>query len=289
MEKFKNWIEKAHILLEALPYIKRFSGSTMVIKIGGEPMIDEKSKENLALNLILLKYVGINPVVIHGGGKQITELMKNLGKEAIFIDGLRVTDKETMNITEMVLTGLVNKDIVGIINHHEGKAVGISGKDGNLITSDKLNKGSSDLGYVGTVKKINPDVVLTLSEKGFIPIISPVGIGHKGEAYNINADTAASHIAAALHAVKLIILTNVRGIYKRPDDENTFLPTIKIEDINKYIKQKVITKGMLPKVESCVYALKKGVEKTHIINGLIPHSIILEIFTESGIGTQIIK
>ncbi|MBU1076002.1 MAG: acetylglutamate kinase [Spirochaetes bacterium] len=289
MEKFKDWIEKATILLEALPYIKRFYGSTMVIKIGGEPMIDEESKENLALNLILLKYVGINPVVIHGGGQQITDLMKSLGKEAIFIEGLRVTDKETMNITEMVLTGMVNKDIVGIINHHGGKAVGISGKDGNLMEAEKLDKGSADLGYVGQIKKINPDVVLTLSEKGFIPIISPVGIGHKGESFNINADTAASRIAVALHAVKLILLTNVRGIYKEPGREDSFLPTVKIKEAEKQIKGNIITKGMLPKVESCIYALKQGVEKAHIINGLIPHSIILEIFTESGIGTQIIK
>lgn len=289
MKKIKQYIDKAQILLEALPYIKKFSGKTMVIKIGGEPMIDHESKENLALNLILLKYVGINPVVIHGGGKQITELMHNLGKKAIFMDGLRVTDKETMNITEMVLTGLVNKDIVGIINHHEGKAVGISGKDGNLIQAEKYKKGSSDLGYVGKIKKINPEIILTLSEQGFIPIISPVGIGHKGEAYNINADTSASRIASALKAEKLILLTNVKGIYKDPEKEGTFIPTIKVKDVSKLIKQKIIKKGMLPKVESCVYALKEGVKKAHIINGLIPHSILLEILTESGIGTQIVK
>ncbi len=289
MKEIKEWIDKAHILLEALPYIKKFSGTTMVIKIGGEPMIDDKSKGNLALDLILMKYVGINPVVIHGGGKQITRLMKALGKKTVFVDGLRVTDKETMNITEMVLTGLVNKDLVGIINHHEGKAVGISGKDGNLIEAEKLTRWSSDLGFVGKIKKINTDVILTLNNKGFIPVISPVGIGKHGHSYNINADTAAGRIASALGAVKLITLTNVRGIYKKEKDEKSFLSTIKIKETEKYIKNKKITKGMLPKVESCIYALKNGVEKTHIVNGLIPHSIILEIFTEAGIGTQIIR
>jgi len=289
MEKYKDWIEKANILLEVLPYIKKFSGTTMVIKIGGEPMIDPESKKNLALDLILMKYVGINPVIIHGGGKQITELMKSLGKKPLFIDGLRVTDKETMNITEMVLTGIVNKELVGIINHSGGKAVGISGKDGNLIQAKKYSTSSSDLGYVGAIEQINPDIILTLDEKGFIPVISPIGIGPEGNSYNINADTVASRIAAALGAVKLMILTNVRGIYKDPEKKKTFLSTITIKDIQKHIKNRTISKGMLPKVESCIYALKKGVEKTHIINGMVPHSVILEIFTEAGIGTQIIR
>ncbi len=288
MKEIKKWIVKANILLEALPYIKKFSGTTMVIKIGGEPMIDEKSKENLALDLILMKYVGINPVVIHGGGKQISDEMKRLGKKAIFVDGLRVTDKETMNITERVLTRMVNKELIDIINHHEGKAAGISGKDGNLIEAEKFTGASSDLGYVGKIKKINTKIILTLNNKGFIPVISPIGIGKNDESYNINADTAAGRIAAALKAVKLITLTNVRGIYKKSRDKKTFLSTIKIKEIIKYIKNKTITKGMLPKVESCIYALKNGVEKTHILSGLIPHSIILEIFTEAGIGTQIV-
>jgi acetylglutamate kinase len=289
MKEFKEWIEKAHILLEALPYIKQFSGSTMVIKIGGEPMINEESKNNLALDLILMKYVGINPVVIHGGGKQISSLMHNLGKKAIFIDGLRVTDKETMNITEMVLTGMVNKDLVGILNHHGGKAVGISGKDGNLIQAEKLKSTKHDYGFVGKIKKINTEIITTLNTQGFIPIISPIGIGPKGDSFNINADTSASRIAASLKAKKLITLSNVRGIYKDPEDEKTFIPSIKETEIEKLIKNKNISSGMLPKVESLIYALKNGVEKAHIINGMIPHSIILEIFTEAGIGTEIIN
>ncbi|MDD5067071.1 MAG: acetylglutamate kinase [bacterium] len=288
MERFKIWIDKANILLEVLPYIKKFHNSTIVIKIGGEPMVDETAKMNFALDVVLMKYVGINPVIIHGGGKQITDMMRTLGKNPVFINGLRVTDKKTMEITEMVLTGLVNKDIVGLINHHGGKAVGVSGRDGNLIEAVKW-KGRSDLGFVGEVKKVNPEVITTLIEKNFIPIISPVGLGQKGDAYNINADTAASRIAVALKAVKLIILSNVRGIYRKPDDEKSFISTLKIKEISRLIKKKIVTKGMLPKVESCIYALQNGVRKAHVINGLIPHSIILEIFTEAGVGTEIIR
>lgn len=287
MEQFKEWIDKANILLEVLPYIKKFSGSVIVIKIGGEPLIDEESKKNLALDLILMKYVGLNPIVIHGGGKQITKQMKTHGKEAIFIDGLRVTDKETMDITEMVLTGLINKEIVGMINHFEGNAVGISGKDGNLIQTEKLSS-TTDLGYVGQITKINPEIITTLIKSNFIPIISPVGIGKNGEAYNINADTAASRIAVALKATKLILLSNVRGIFYIPNDEGTFIPTIPTKEIDKLIRDKVITAGMLPKVEACIYGLENGVEKAHIINGMIPHSLILEIFTEAGVGTEIV-
>ncbi len=288
MERFKLWIDKAKILLEVLPYMKEFSGATIVIKIGGEPMIDEEAKKNFALDLVLLKYVGIKPVIIHGGGKQITDLMNSLGKKAVFKNGLRVTDKETMNITEMVLTGLINKDIVGNINHHGGNAVGISGRDGNLMEALKL-KGKSDMGYVGEIKKVHPEIIHSLIEKNFIPIISPVGIGQNGEAFNINADTAASRIAASLKAKKMIILSNVRGIYYNLKNEETFVSTLKIKDIPKLIKKKIITKGMLPKVESCIYALKNKVQKAHIINGLIPHSIILEIFTEAGVGTEIVE
>lgn len=286
----KDYIDKARLLLESLPYIKKFYNTIMVIKIGGEPMINPSLKEYIALDIVLMKYVGIKPVIVHGGGKQITELMKKLGKKAIFIDGLRVTDKETMNITEMVLTGLINKDLVGIINLHEGNAVGISGRDGNLIQAEKMRfPRNKDYGYIGKVKKINPEIIYTLIDKEFIPVISPVGIGKKGEAYNINADTAAGAIASVLKAVKLIILTDVKGIYKDPENEDSFLPTVHKTEIKSLIKQKIIGAGMLPKVEACIDALNDGVQKTHIIDGRIPHSILLEIFTEAGVGTEIVK
>ncbi len=286
----KDYINKAKLLLESLPYIKKFYNTIMVIKIGGEPMINPTLKEYIALDIVLMKYVGIKPVIVHGGGKQITELMKKLGKKAIFINGLRVTDKETMNITEMVLTGLINKDLVGIINLHEGNAVGISGRDGNLIQAEKMRfPKNKDYGYVGKVKKINPEIIYTLIAKEFIPVISPVGIGKKGEAYNINADTAAGAIASALNAAKLIILTDVKGIYKDPEDKDSFLPTIRKTEIKSLIKRKIISAGMLPKVEACINALNSGVGKTHIIDGRIPHSILLEIFTEAGVGTEIVK
>jgi len=285
MEKL---IDKAKILLEALPYIKKFFGKTMVIKIGGEPMVNDESKKNFALNVILLKYVGINPVIVHGGGQQISAVMKSLGKEPKFIDGLRVTDRETINITEMVLTGQVNKEIVSLINYYGGKAVGISGKDGSLIKAKKITNKDYDLGYVGEIEKVNPDVIFTLDSKGFIPVISPIAEGENGEALNVNADTVASHIAVALKAEKLIILSNVKGIYTDPKKENSFASSITEEKVEELIKKNIINKGMLPKVKACIYAIKNGVAKTHIINGLIPHSILLEIFTESGIGTQII-
>lgn len=285
----KEWIEKANTLLEVLPYIEQFYNKTMVIKIGGEPMIDEEAKRNFALDLILMKYVGINPIVVHGGGKQITQLMEKLGKKSIFIDGLRVTDKETIEITEMVLTGIINKDIVSTINKYGGKAVGISGRDGKLIEARKIKKRNKDLGYVGDIKKINPDIISTVAKAGFIPVISPIGGNSSGEAFNINADTVAGEIAIALNATKLIILSDVRGIYIEKQNKKVFLSTIKIKKVKELIDSGIIKTGMLPKVSACIRALKNGVEKTHIIDGKIPHSLLLEIFTEAGVGTEIVR
>ncbi len=290
MEKIKELVGKANILLEALPYIKKFSNNIMVVKIGGEPMIDEELKNNIALDIILMKYVGINVVVIHGGGKQISNLMHKLGKKAVFINGLRVTDKETMEITEMVLTGMINKDLVGVINKHGGEAVGISGRDGNLIESiKKINEHSKeDLGFVGEINKINPKIIKTLIEHGFIPVISPVSVGPNGEAFNINADTAAGSVAAALNAEKLIILSDVRGIYKDIENPDSFMPTITLKEVRELIKANIIQKGMLPKVNACIQGLQNGVGKAHIIDGKISHSLLLELFTEAGVGTEII-
>jgi len=285
----ESYIQKANILLEALPYIKEFHNSIIVVKIGGEPMINEDLKNFIALDLVLFKYVGIKTIVVHGGGKQITEVMHKLGKKAVFIDGLRVTDKETMNITEMVLTGMINKDLVGNIMKHGGNAVGISGRDGKLIIAEKISsKKNYDYGYVGRVKEINPKLIFSLIENDFIPIVSPIGIGKDGDAYNINADTVAGELASKIGAEKIIILTDVKGIYKNPENENSFLSSISISQVNSFIKKKIIKGGMLPKIRACVYALKNGVKKAHIIDGRVPHSLLLEVFTEAGIGTEIV-
>jgi len=283
-------IEKANILMEALPFIKQFYGKTMVIKYGGSAMIDPKLKENVIQDIVLMKYVGINPVVVHGGGKHITDLMKRLGKEAVFLDGLRVTDKETMNITEMVLTGAVNKEIVSLLNLHGAKAVGISGKDGMLIEAKKkgINE-NKDYGFVGEITNVNPKILEVLDREGFVPVVSPICFSEEGHTYNINADNVAGEIAGALKASKLILLTDVRGVCQQKGDDSTLIPSLKISDLQSLKEKDIITEGMLPKIDSCIKAFEKGVEKIHIIDGRILHSILLELFTEKGIGTQITK
>ncbi|MDH5682092.1 MAG: acetylglutamate kinase [Spirochaetota bacterium] len=281
-------IEKANILLEALPYIKEFYGKTMVIKYGGSAMIDRQLKENVIQDIILMKYVGINPVIVHGGGKNISELMKRLGKEAVFLDGLRVTDAETMEITEMVLTGAVNKDIVSLLNLHGAQAVGVSGKDGMLIQAQKKEVvEDKDFGFVGEITNINPRILEVLDREGFIPVVSPIGFSDDGHTFNINADNAAGEIARALKASKLILLTDVRGVCEVKGDESTLISSLKIKDIPDLKERGVLSEGMLPKMASCERAFEQGVEKIHIIDGRIPHSLLLELFTEGGIGTQI--
>lgn len=279
-------IGKANVLIEALQYIKEFYGKTIVIKYGGNAMIDEKLKENVILDIVLMKYVGMNPVVIHGGGPDISNMMKRVGKESKFVDGLRVTDEETMEIVEMVL-GRINKGIVALINQHGAKAVGLSGKDSWLISAEEART-DIDIGFVGKVSKIDPHLIDVLDERGFIPVISSIGLGSDGQTYNINADSVAGEIAAALGAEKLMMLTDVRGIMRDQDDPNTLISTLKISDIDLLIKSEVISGGMLPKVEACTTALHGNVKKTHIIDGRISHSLLLEIFTESGIGTEIV-
>ncbi len=283
-------IEKAQILSEALPYIKKFYGTTMVIKYGGSAMVDARLKETVIQDIVLMKYVGINPVVVHGGGKHISDLMKRLGKEVVFLDGLRVTDKETMDITEMVLTGAVNKEIVSLINLEGAKAVGISGKDGMLIQAKKktLNE-SKDYGFVGQITHINPKIIEVLAQEGFIPVISPIGFSEDGHTYNINADIVAGEIAGALNASKLILLTDVRGVCRNMKDESTLISTLKISDLPSLKAEGIISDGMLPKMDSCIQAFETGVEKIHLIDGRIHHSILLELFTEGGIGTEIIR
>jgi len=286
LSELQERIAKANALIEALRYIKEFYGKTIVIKYGGNAMIDEVLKENVVLDIVLMKYVGMNPVIIHGGGPDISRMMKKVGKESQFVDGLRVTDTETMEIVEMVL-GRINKGIVAFINQHGAKAVGLSGKDGGLIAAEKL-RADVDIGFVGKVSKIDPNIIAVLDENDFIPVISSIGVGSDGETYNINADSVAGEIAAALKAEKLMMLTDVQGIMRDQNDPESLISTLKISEIQPLIESGVIGGGMLPKVEACVTALRGDVKKTHIIDGRISHSLLLEIFTGSGIGTEII-
>lgn len=287
-------IEKANILMEALPYIRTFSNKTFVIKFGGNAMVDGSLSHSFALDVILLNYVGIRPVIVHGGGPQIGDMMKKLGKESKFIDGERVTpDKETMDIVEMVLVGKINKEIVSSINKNGGKAVGLSGKDGNLIQAQKSEKRDSkdpskiiDMGLVGAITGINPRVINALDTNQFIPVIAPIGIGQEGQAYNINADTAAGEIASALKAEKLILLTDVEGV---KDTQGTLLSTLTKGEVRSLIDRGDISGGMIPKVTCCCNAVDNGVAKAHIIDGRVEHAVLLEIFTDIGIGTQIVK
>lgn len=287
-------IEKANILIESLPFIRNFYGKTFVIKYGGAAQVDEALKNSFAQDVVLLSYIGIRTVIVHGGGPKISETMKLMGKEPTFVQGQRVTDKETMDIVEMVLGGLVNKEIVTLINRHGGKAVGLSGKDANLIQAKKKvlkkkvqgDEEALDLGFVGEVDKVNPGILSTLEKDGFIPVISPIGVRRTGESLNINADYVASAVAGALKAEKLILLTDVPGI---KDADNKVLSTMNKLDIQELINEGVIAGGMLPKVQSCMRALDAGVGKTHIVDGRISHCLLLEIFTKEGIGTEIIS
>jgi acetylglutamate kinase len=281
---------RAEILMEALPYIREFRGKTVVIKYGGSAMEQGDLKRTFALDVILLRVVGINPVIVHGGGPQIGALMKRLGKEPKFVGGMRVTDAETVEIVEMVLVGKINKEIVGLINFHGGKAVGLSGKDGSLIRArrrlHRLPSGEEvDIGLVGEVEHVNPEAIRLLEDHGFIPVIAPVGVGAAGETYNINADLVAGEVAAALGAEKLIHLTDVQGIL---GDDGSLITTLSPKEAERLMEESVIDGGMLPKVESSLRALRGGTAKAHIIDGRVPHAILLELFTHEGIGTEIV-
>jgi acetylglutamate kinase len=292
----ENPIDKANVLVEALPYIRRFYDKTVVVKYGGSTMEEERMKRSFALDIVLLKYIGLNPVVVHGGGPQIGEMLTKMGKKSQFIEGMRVTDRETMDIVEMVLVGKVNKEIVSLINQQGGKAIGLSGKDAHLIIAKKLKltkrcgKGEKleviDIGMVGEVKAINPRVIEALEKENFIPVIAPIGVGDEGETYNINADLVAGRIAGALKAEKFILLTDVEGVM---DEKRRLIPTLNTKQAKRFITQKVISSGMIPKVNCCLDALEEGVAKTHIIDGRVEHAILLEIFTDVGIGTEIYK
>jgi acetylglutamate kinase len=274
----------AHVLTEALPYIRRFSGKTIVVKYGGNAMKGDEMIASFARDIVLMKLVGMNPVVVHGGGPQIGALLEKLGKKSEFIDGMRVTDADTMDVVEMMLGGLVNKSVVAQINQQGGRAVGLTGKDGGLIRAKKLTVKGGDLGLVGEIEKIDPRVVAHLENGGFIPVIAPVGVGEHGEAYNINADVVAGKLAGVLQAEKLMLLTNVTGILDKGGKLLTGLSPEKVEEL---IVDGTISGGMLPKIRCALDAVHAGVKSAHIIDGRLEHSVLLELFTDAGIGTLI--
>lgn len=291
-------MDKASILVEALPYIKKFYGEIVVIKYGGHAMVNDELKKAVLTDVVLMKYVGMNPVIVHGGGPEITNMLKRVGIESNFVGGLRVTDQMTMEIAEMVLVGKVNKEIVALVNQFGGKAVGLSGKDANLFEVVKKNgtlrqpDGSTqkvDIGFVGDISKVNPELVKTLLKEGYIPIISPVSADEKGESYNINADEAAGALCSALKADKFINLTNVPGIMTNPSDNSSLLSVVDENEVKRLIAKGIINGGMIPKVECCLNALQGGVKAVHIVDGRVPHSILLEIFTNKGVGTMVVK
>lgn len=290
---------QAHILIEALPYIQQFSGKTVVIKYGGHAMVDEVLKGQFAQDIVLMKYVGINPVIVHGGGPQINRTMERMGVKSTFVDGQRVTDDETMSVVEMVLVGTVNKEIVGLINKHGGKAVGLSGRDGDLIQAERMTvyryTGDDrppeilDIGRVGKVEYVNAAVLNALQSGGFIPVIAPVGVGPDGQAYNINADLVAGAVAGELKAEKLILLTDVAGVMKQVSEtEKELLPSLTVSQVKVALEDGTAKGGMIPKLKSCLKALEKGVSKAHIIDGRQEHAILLELFTDKGVGTEIV-
>ncbi|CAD6873152.1 acetylglutamate kinase [Methylomonas fluvii] len=295
--KDKTAHQIAHVLIEALPYIQKFKGKTVVIKFGGNAMVDEALKHSFARDIVLMKLVGINPIVVHGGGPQIGDLLKRLGKTSEFIDGMRVTDSETMDVVEMVLGGLVNKEIVNMINMQGGKAVGLTGKDGNFIHARKINMTKAgaklddapeiiDLGHVGEVSSIDPAVVEMLGNSDFIPVIAPIGVGKDGHSYNINADLVAGKVAEVLKAEKLMLLTNIPGIMDR---QGNLLTGLTLTDIDNLIADGTISGGMIPKTRCGTDALKGGVTSVHIIDGRVEHAVLLELFTDQGVGTLLLR
>ncbi len=279
-------INKAKVLIEAIPYIKSFSGKTVVIKYGGSAMVDKIMKENIIKDISLLKLIGINIILVHGGGPIINETLEKMNKEPIFIDGLRQTDAETMEITEMVLAGKINKEIVNDILKNGLDAVGISGKDGSTLLAKKKMVNGNDIGYVGEIIDVRTNLIESLMDNGFIPVIAPIGRDEFGNTYNINADYAAVKIAGALKAQKLVYITDVKGVLRDISDDKSLISNMTITEAEENISNGVITGGMIPKVEGCVDAVKKGVKTVHIIDGRVEHSLLLEIFTQKGIGTM---
>ena len=277
----------AAVLIEALPYLKQFYGKTIVVKYGGNAMIDETLKAQVMQDIALLHYVGIQPILVHGGGPEISALMKQMGHEPMFVDGLRVTDEATMEIVEMVLAGKTNKGIVSLLNKQGAKAVGLSGKDANLIVAYKMDSEKGDLGYVGEIAKVNPELLTLLGEQGYVPVISSVAIGPDGESYNVNADHVAGHIAAAVGASKLVMLTDVEGLYADYSDKSSLISEMDAAQAEAMIASGAAERGMIPKLEACITAVEAGVPRAHLIDGRLPHALLIEIFTNAGIGTMV--
>ena len=287
-QNMQEVMKKAEVLIEALPYIQKFNGKVIVVKYGGSAMSNEELQKNVIKDVTLLKLVGFKPIIVHGGGKEISRWVEKTGKEAKFINGLRVTDDETMEIAEMVL-GRVNKRLVTMVEELGVKAVGLSGKDGKMLKVEKKYSEGQDIGYVGNITEVNPDIIYDLLEKGYLPIVSPIGLGEDFATYNINADDAACAIAKAIQADKLVFLTDIEGLYKDINDKSSFISKITAKDADALIEEGFIGGGMLPKLSNCTSAVASGVNRVHILDGRIPHCLLLEIFTNEGVGTAIVK
>ena len=284
MENMYN--QKAQVLIQALPYIQKYAGKTVVIKYGGNAMVSDELKQAVMSDIVLLSLVGIQVVLVHGGGPEITQALEKMGKESRFVGGLRYTDKETMDVVQMVLGGKLNKSLVQLIGAHGGQAIGLCGLDAGMIRAEKLIAGE-DLGYVGEITQVNTKPMLDLIEKGYIPVIASIAAGHGDEVYNINADTAAACIAAELGAQKLILMTDIRGLLADPKDESTLIPVLNVSEVPSLKAKGVIKGGMIPKIDCCVEAVRRGVHRAHIIDGRIPHSILVEMLSNEGVGTML--
>ena len=287
-KNMQQYLDKAQVLIEALPYIQRFNRKIIVVKYGGSAMVDENLKKRVIEDVTLLKLVGFKPIIVHGGGKEISKWVGRVGMEPQFINGLRVTDADTMEIAEMVL-GRVNKSLVQLVEELGVRAIGISGKDGGLLKVDKKYSGGQDIGYVGEIKQVNAQILFDLLEKDFLPIVCPVGLDDDFNTYNINADDAACAIARAVQAEKLAFLTDIEGVYKDPDDPDTLISELRVDEAQELMKEGYIGGGMLPKLQNCIDAIENGVSRVHILDGRIPHCLLLEIFTNKGIGTAILN
>lgn len=279
--------ERAKVLVQALPYIQKYAGKTVVVKYGGNAMINNDLKDAVMSDIVLMQLVGINVVLVHGGGPEISAMLKKVGKESKFVGGMRVTDEETIDIVQMVLAGKVNKDLVQLLEHHGGRAVGLCGLDGGMLTAEKLRSNEGDLGYVGRIVDVNTDIIIDATRNGYVPIISTVAGGENGEVFNINADVAAARIAAKLDAIKLILMTDIRGLLRDKDDEDTLIPVVNVSEVPSLKNQGIISGGMIPKIDCCVEAVRRGVNRAHILDGRIPHSILIELFSDEGIGTML--
>ncbi len=287
-KSMQKYLDKAEVLIEALPYIQRFNRKIIVVKYGGSAMVDETLKERVIQDVTLLKLVGFKPIIVHGGGKEISKWVGKVGMEPEFVNGLRVTDEATMELAEMVL-GKVNKSLVQLVESLGVRAIGISGKDGKLLTVEKKYADGEDIGFVGDIKKVNGDILYDLLEKDFLPIVCPVGLDDEYQTYNINADDAACAIARAMKAEKLAFLTDIEGVYKDPDDPETLISELRVFEAEELMEQGYIGGGMLPKLQNCIDAIENGVSRVHILDGRIPHCLLLEIFTNKGIGTAILN